>query len=57
MSGHSLHHHPYFEMNGEEDRQRQREGFAVTQQLWKDTFGASTREPERFTLESVFNTI
>jgi len=25
--------------------------------LWKDTFGASTREPERFTLESVFNTI
>jgi hypothetical protein len=37
--GEFLHHYPYFGTEGEDDKQQNREAFAVTQQLWEDAFG------------------
>lgn len=39
LFGHFLHHDPYFGIDGPEDRQRNLEAFAATQELWEDTFG------------------
>lgn len=51
--GYFLHHDPYFGLNGEEDRQRNREGFAATQQLWEETFGAPLVGETQLTLDKV----
>lgn len=49
--GRYLHHHPYFGMNGEAERQRQLEGFALTQQLWEESFGVPMVAPAPLTLD------
>ena len=36
LFGEFLHHDPYFGVHGSEDMQRNREGFAITQQLWEE---------------------
>jgi len=51
--GYFLHHDPYFGINGEEDRQRNREGFAATQQLWEETFDAPMVSESKLTLDKV----
>jgi len=51
--GHFLHHYPYFGMGDEEDRQRQREGFALTQQLWEESFGFPMIPETKLTLDKV----
>jgi hypothetical protein len=48
-----LHHDPYFGINGEEDRQRNREGFAATQQLWAETFDVPMVKETKLTLDRV----
>src|SRR5258708_17888782 len=49
--GYFLHHDPYFGIDGEEDRQRNREAFAVTQQLWEDAFGEPMVSATKLTLD------
>lgn len=51
--GYFLHHYPYFGINGEEDRQRNREGFAITQQLWQEVFGFPMVGETALTLDKV----
>jgi hypothetical protein len=51
--GSMLHHYPYFGIYGTEDRQRQREGFAMTQQLWEETFGFPMIAETNLTLDKV----
>jgi len=51
--GYFLHHDPYFGVNGEEDKQRNREGFASTQQLWEETFGTPMVDETDLTLDKV----
>jgi hypothetical protein len=53
LFGYFLHHDPYFGINGEEDRQRNREGFAATQQLWEETFDVPMIRDTKLTLEKV----
>jgi hypothetical protein len=54
--GYFLHHDPYFGINGEEDRQRNREGFASTQQLWEETFDEPMISETTLTLDTVLGT-
>src|SRR5690606_1461464 len=49
-------HYPYFGLNGDEERQQQRETFAVTQQLWEETFGIPMNAATRLTLDKVLGT-
>lgn len=54
--GFFLHHYPYFGINGEEDRQRNLEGFAYTQQIWEETFGESLTGHSTLTLDKILGT-
>jgi hypothetical protein len=54
--GFFLHHYPYFGINGDEDRQRNMEGFAYTQDLWEATFGESLAGESRLTLDKILGT-
>ena len=51
--GYFLHHYPYFGINGEEDKQKNREGFASTQQLWEETFNSPMTNTTTLTLDKV----
>jgi hypothetical protein len=51
--GYMLHHYPYFGINGSDDRRRQREGFAMTQQLWEETFGFPMVAETSLTLDRI----
>lgn len=51
--GFFLHHYPYFGMNGEDERQRQREGFSLTQQLWEESFGFPMIPQTKLTLDKM----
>lgn len=51
--GYFLHHYPYFGIEGEEDKQQNREAFALTQQLWEDAFGAPMFAETRLSLDKV----
>ena len=53
LFGYYLHHDPYFGLDGEEDRQRNREGFAATQQLWEETFDVPMIRETALTLDKV----
>jgi len=53
LFGGLLHHDPYFGIGGEVDRQRNREAFATTQQLWDDVFGRPMFTEIRLTLDKV----
>lgn len=39
LFGQFLHHDPYFGINGEADRQRNKQAFSWTKSLWQSTFG------------------
>jgi hypothetical protein len=54
--GFFLHHYPYFGINGEDDRQKNREAFAVTRQLWEETFGFPMVRETKLTLDKVLGT-
>lgn len=51
--GYFLHHYPYFGIADEEDRRQNLEAFAVTQQLWRDSFGVSMAGKPKLTLDKV----
>lgn len=53
LFGKFLHHDPYFGINGPEDLQRNRDGFAITQQLWEETFGVPMVDETSLTLDKV----
>jgi hypothetical protein len=51
--GYFLHHYPYFGIEGEDDKQQNREAFALTQQLWEDAFGSSMIAETSLSLDTV----
>jgi hypothetical protein len=51
--GYFLHHYPYFGINGPEDKEDNRVGFAITQQLWHITFGTPMVSQPGLTLNKV----
>lgn len=53
LFGKFLHHDPYFGINGPEDLQRNRDGFAITQQLWEETFRVPMVDETTLTLDKV----
>jgi hypothetical protein len=53
LFGKFLHHDPYFGLNGPEDLQRNRDGFALTQQLWEEVFGVPMVDETTLTIDKV----
>lgn len=51
--GYFLHHYPYFGINGEQDKEDNRLGFVITQQLWQLTFGKPMVTQTNLTLNKV----
>jgi hypothetical protein len=51
--GYFLHHDPYFGINGELDRRNNQEAFALTQDLWANTFGSPMISQAELTLDKI----
>jgi hypothetical protein len=51
--GKFLHHYPNVGIEGDEDREENLEVFALTQQIWQETFGSSMTGAPKLTLDKI----